>query len=97
MWHGDLGWGAPRHIDSMSYETGGVVSTTRNGEVEIYFEVFGEPNKPTLLLINGLGSQCINYAVEWCQLFCDEGFAVVRFDNRDVGLSTKLEGFDYSL
>jgi pimeloyl-ACP methyl ester carboxylesterase len=47
--------------------------------------------------VNGLGSQCINYAEEWCRLFCDQGFRVVRFDNRDVGLSTKLEGVDYSL
>ena len=33
----------------------------------------------------------------WCQLFCDEGFHVVRYDNRDVGLSTKLDGTDYAL
>ncbi len=75
-----------------------MVSTrARNGDVEIYYEVFGDPGDPTLLLINGLGSQCLNYQVEWCQLFCDEGFHVVRFDNRDVGLSTKLEGTDYTL
>ncbi len=75
-----------------------MVSTwARNGDVEIYYEVFGDPGDPTLLLINGLGSQCLNYQVEWCQLFCDEGFHVVRFDNRDVGLSTKLEGTDYAL
>jgi pimeloyl-ACP methyl ester carboxylesterase len=35
--------------------------------------------------------------VPWCQLFCDEGFEVVRFDNRDVGLSSKLTDVDYSL
>ena len=68
-----------------------------NGEVDLHYEVFGDPDAPTLLLINGLGSQCINYAEPWCQLFCDEGFQVVRFDNRDVGLSTKLDGIDYSL
>jgi pimeloyl-ACP methyl ester carboxylesterase len=73
------------------------MGTARNGKVEIYFESFGDPNQPTLLLVNGLGSQCINYAVEWCQMFCDEGFHVVRFDNRDVGVSTKLEEPDYSL
>src|SRR5437899_2445618 len=73
------------------------MSTTRNGDVEIHFETFGDPTDQTLLLINGLGSQCINYSVEWCQLFCAEGYHVVRFDNRDVGLSSKLEGRDYSL
>jgi pimeloyl-ACP methyl ester carboxylesterase len=73
------------------------MSTARNGAVEIYYEEFGDTNAPTLLLVNGLGSQCVNYAVEWCQLFCEEGFHVVRFDNRDVGLSTKPEGTEYTL
>ena len=73
------------------------MSTTRNGDVEIYYESFGDPTDPTLLLINGLGSQCINYAVEWCERFVAEGYQVVRFDNRDTGLSSKLEGIDYTL
>jgi pimeloyl-ACP methyl ester carboxylesterase len=73
------------------------MSTARNGAVEIYYEEFGDPDAPTLLLVNGLGSQCLNYDVSWCQLFCEEGFHVVRFDNRDVGLSTKLEGATYAL
>jgi pimeloyl-ACP methyl ester carboxylesterase len=71
--------------------------TAHNGEVEIHFEAFGDPDLPLLLLVNGLGSQCINYDAEWCDLFCREGFSVVRFDNRDVGLSSKLEGVDYAL
>ena len=73
------------------------MSTARNGAVEIYYEEFCDPDAPTLLLVNGLGSQCLNYDVSWCQLFCEEGFHVVRFDNRDVGLSTKLEGATYAL
>jgi pimeloyl-ACP methyl ester carboxylesterase len=73
------------------------MSTARNGDVEIYFEQFGDRAMPTLLLVNGLGSQCINYAEEWCDLFCAEGFSVVRFDNRDVGLSSKLDGVHYTL
>jgi pimeloyl-ACP methyl ester carboxylesterase len=73
------------------------VGAARNGEVEIYFESLGDPDKPTLLLVNGLGSQCLNYYTEWCRRFSDEGFRVIRFDNRDVGLSSKLDGGDYSL
>ncbi|HWD54540.1 MAG TPA: alpha/beta hydrolase [Acidimicrobiales bacterium] len=73
------------------------MATAHNGDVEIYHEVFGDARQPTLLLVNGLGSQCINYAVEWCDLFCAEGFQVIRFDNRDVGRSTKLDGVDYAL
>jgi pimeloyl-ACP methyl ester carboxylesterase len=73
------------------------VGAARNGEVEIFFESLGDPDKPTLLLVNGLGSQCVNYDTEWCRRFSDEGFRVIRFDNRDVGLSSKLDGGDYSL
>ena len=73
------------------------MSTARNGDVELHYESFGDPGDPTLVLVNGLGSQCINYAVEWCELFVAEGYRVIRFDNRDTGLSSKLEGVDYSL
>lgn len=59
-----------------------------NGDCSIFYETFGSPDNPTLLMVNGLGSQCINYHDDWCALFVDAGFHVVRFDNRDVGLST---------
>ena len=60
----------------------------RNGRSQIYYETFGDPSEPTLVLVNGLGSQCINYRTEWCERFVAKGFHVVRMDNRDVGLST---------
>lgn len=63
----------------------------RNGDVELHHESFGSPDRPTLLLVNGLGSQCVNYDDAWCELFVERGFHVIRFDNRDVGLSTKLD------
>jgi len=59
--------------------------------LEIEYEVHGDPQNPAVLLIMGLGVQLIH----WDQGFVDElvkrGFYVIRFDNRDVGLSTKLE------
>lgn len=64
-----------------------------NGPVELYYETFGDPGGETLLLVNGLGSQCINYDVALCEKFVGNGFFVIRFDNRDVGLSTKLDDF----
>jgi pimeloyl-ACP methyl ester carboxylesterase len=67
------------------------MSTATNGDVTIFYEAFGDPGQPTLLLVNGLGSQCINYATDWCEMFAAEGYQVVRFDNRDVGLSSKLD------
>ncbi|HTN80994.1 MAG TPA: alpha/beta fold hydrolase [Acidimicrobiales bacterium] len=59
-----------------------------NGSTQIFFETFGDSTDPTLVLVNGLGSQCINYRVEWCERFVAKGFHVVRMDNRDIGLST---------
>ncbi len=59
-----------------------------NGNCTLHYETFGSLDDPTLLMVNGLGSQCINYATAWCTMFVDAGFHVIRFDNRDVGLST---------
>jgi pimeloyl-ACP methyl ester carboxylesterase len=67
------------------------MTLARNGAVEIFYETFGYPSDPALVLINGLGSQCINYRTEWCEKFAAERFRVVRLDNRDVGLSTKFD------
>jgi pimeloyl-ACP methyl ester carboxylesterase len=61
-----------------------------NGPVQIFYETFGDPGDPTLVLVNGLGSQCINYRTEWCERFAARGLRVVRMDNRDVGLSSHL-------
>ncbi len=64
------------------------MALAHNGSVDIYYETIGDPADPTLVLVNGLGSQCINFRTEWCHRFADKGFQVVRMDNRDVGLST---------
>jgi pimeloyl-ACP methyl ester carboxylesterase len=71
--------------------------TARHGDVVLFFEVFGSATDPTLLLINGLGSQCINYDEQWCDKFAAQGYRVIRFDNRDVGLSSKLDEEPYGL
>jgi pimeloyl-ACP methyl ester carboxylesterase len=59
--------------------------------------VFGSATDPTLLLVNGLGSQCINYDEQWCEKFAAQGYRAIRFDNRDTGLSSKLDECLYSL
>jgi pimeloyl-ACP methyl ester carboxylesterase len=68
------------------------VPTTANGAVSLYYETFGADADPVLLLVNGLGSQCINFKEAFCERFAAQGFRVVRFDNRDVGLSSHLKG-----
>src|SRR6478736_4903064 len=73
------------------------MATTHHGDVELYYETFGSPADPTLLLINGMGSQCINYDERWCEKFVAQGYQVIRFDNRDIGLSTKFEGREYDV
>jgi pimeloyl-ACP methyl ester carboxylesterase len=60
----------------------------RNGTATLFYETFGDAGDETLVLVNGLGSQCINYREEWCERFVGKGLHVVRMDNRDVGLST---------
>jgi pimeloyl-ACP methyl ester carboxylesterase len=59
--------------------------------VEIAYQTFGDPKDPTLLLVMGLGAQLIHWPEEFCELLAGRGFHVVRFDNRDVGHSTKME------
>lgn len=51
-------------------------------------ESFGSPEDPALLLISGHTSQLTSWPVEFCEAFVDRGFFVIRFDNRDAGLST---------
>jgi len=70
---------------------------TTNGTVEIEYETFGDSSNPALLLVCGLGSQLIAYRRDFCQLLAAAGFYVVRYDNRDVGLSSKTSAEPPSL
>jgi pimeloyl-ACP methyl ester carboxylesterase len=58
--------------------------------LELYYDTFGEAADPTILFVAGLGSQCVNFDEELCNGFVQSEFHVVRYDNRDVGLSTHL-------
>ena len=64
--------------------------TASSGEVDIHYEDMGDPADPAVLLIMGLGAQMIFWRTEFCQKLIDRGLRVIRFDNRDVGLSGKL-------
>ncbi|WP_170223208.1 alpha/beta fold hydrolase [Nonomuraea turkmeniaca] len=56
--------------------------------IDIAYETFGSPAGRPLLLIMGLGAQLIHWDEELCRLLAEQGHHVVRFDNRDAGLST---------
>ena len=60
--------------------------------IEIEYETFGSPGDPAFLLVNGFTSQLTNWETGMCEMFAARGRYVIRYDNRDVGLSTHLEG-----
>lgn len=66
--------------------------TAPSGDVEIHYEDMGDPNHPAVLLIMGLGAQMLLWRKEFCEKLVDQGLRVIRYDNRDVGLSTKMQG-----
>ncbi len=67
-----------------------------NGDVQIAWEQWGSEGAP-LLLVNGLGSPMVSYEVGHIARFIEAGFHVVRFDNRDTGRSSRVEGVKYNL
>jgi pimeloyl-ACP methyl ester carboxylesterase len=67
-------------------------TSTDNRQIELEYDHFGNPTDPALLLIMGFTAQMVAWEEEFCQQLADRGHFVVRFDNRDCGLSTKLHG-----
>lgn len=63
--------------------------TARVGDIDICYEILGDG--APLLLIMGIGAQMINWPDGLCELLVGHGFRVIRFDNRDTGLSSKLD------
>jgi pimeloyl-ACP methyl ester carboxylesterase len=59
--------------------------------IQIEYDTFGDSSSPPLLLIMGLGVQMIMWDEEFCEQLARKGRFVIRFDNRDIGLSTKID------
>jgi pimeloyl-ACP methyl ester carboxylesterase len=66
--------------------------TAKSGELDIYYEDMGDPNHPAVLLIMGLGAQLLFWRKDFCEKLVNQGLRVIRYDNRDVGLSSKVTG-----
>jgi pimeloyl-ACP methyl ester carboxylesterase len=66
--------------------------TAKSGELDIYYEDMGDPNHPAVLLIMGLGAQLLLWRKDFCEKLVNQGLRVIRYDNRDVGLSGKVTG-----
>jgi pimeloyl-ACP methyl ester carboxylesterase len=60
------------------------------GSVELAYETFGDPADPPVLLVMGFATQMLGWPDEFCRLLAARNLFVVRFDNRDIGLSTHL-------
>jgi pimeloyl-ACP methyl ester carboxylesterase len=63
-----------------------------SGDLQIHYEDLGDPNDPAVLLIMGLGAQLLFWHEEFCRKLVDQGLRVIRYDNRDVGLSSYFDG-----
>lgn len=66
--------------------------TTNANDIDICYESYGPDDAPALLLVMGLGAQMTLWSPGFVSTLLERGFRVIRFDNRDVGLSTKSEG-----
>jgi pimeloyl-ACP methyl ester carboxylesterase len=60
--------------------------------IDIFYDEFGKASDPALLLIMGLGTQMVAWPESFCRDIAARGFRVIRFDNRDIGLSQKMTG-----
>jgi len=60
------------------------------GRLRLAYDSFGRPDDTPLVLVMGLGSQMLAWREGFCEQLADRGFYVVRFDNRDIGLSTRI-------
>jgi pimeloyl-ACP methyl ester carboxylesterase len=64
----------------------------RANGIELCYEIFGDPDAEPMLLIMGLGAQMIHWDDDFCRQLAARGFRIIRFDNRDIGKSSKFTG-----
>jgi pimeloyl-ACP methyl ester carboxylesterase len=64
----------------------------RANGIDICYEIFGDANAEPMILIMGLGAQMVLWDDPFCEQLAARGFRVIRFDNRDIGQSSKLSG-----
>jgi pimeloyl-ACP methyl ester carboxylesterase len=76
---------------SASARTGSGEQIAAVGELNLCYETFGDRSDPALVLIMGLATQMVGWRDGFCETLAARGFFVVRFDNRDVGRSTRLD------
>ncbi|MDD4867563.1 MAG: alpha/beta hydrolase [Mycobacterium sp.] len=75
----------------MEVRSGHAISSTPEGDLKLYYEDMGDVAHPPVLLIMGLGAQLLLWRTAFCERLVEHGLRVIRYDNRDVGLSSKTE------
>ena len=75
----------------MEVRSGSAVSRSRSGDLKLHYEDMGDIDDPPVLLIMGLGAQMVLWRTEFCEKLVRQGLRVIRYDNRDIGLSSKIE------
>ncbi|WP_145407678.1 alpha/beta fold hydrolase [Paenibacillus xylanexedens] len=61
--------------------------------IDLAFDSYGNETDETILLIAGLGTQMIRWTAPFCEMLAHRGYRVIRFDNRDTGLSTHFNQY----
>ena len=69
-----------------------LTGTARSGDIDVFYDEIGDPADPAVLLVMGLGAQMVYWREDFVRKIADSGYRVIRFDNRDIGLTTKLDG-----
>ncbi len=85
----DVWLGSQHGYDPQMHRFGDEQMAPANG-IELCYQEMGDPDGEPLLLVMGLATQMIAWSEDFCALLAERGFRVVRFDNRDIGRSTKI-------
>lgn len=72
-------------------DTGHKTGIVRANNILLAYESFGSDKNESIILIQGTGATLLHYPTEFCQKLASEGYRVIRFDNRDIGASSKLD------
>lgn len=77
--------------EGVQVRTGTAIASDPQGEVKLYYEDMGDVDDPPVLLIMGLGAQLLLWRTGFCEKLVNHGLRVIRYDNRDVGLSGRTQ------
>ena len=77
-------------VGKVNDATKAIMPVARVGDLGLVYETFGDASAPPVVLVMGLGSQMLAGRTGFCSRLAAEGFRVIRYDNRDIGLSSRV-------